>query len=164
MVLCLVDAKSLYIYVCNTYGVGCQLCRVLPKFWSRRRIKWSSRHAATFPPFRVGVQSMLSYMECYSSVTAASQSEPVSFAEHSSDVCNQIQAMVWRNSQRNFQVYSVKNISGHLGSLRKLYFRFQNDSSKMISECIYPRERRRRKWKSCYWMQNKVFIYFFIWI
>ena len=53
---------------------------------------------------RVGIQSMLSYMECFSSVTAASQSEPVSFAE----------AMVWRNSQRNFQVYSVKNICGHL--------------------------------------------------
>ena len=57
---------------------------------------------------------MLSYMECFSSVTAASQSEPVSFAERSNDVCNQIQAMVWRNSRRNFQVYSVKNISGHL--------------------------------------------------
>ena len=57
---------------------------------------------------------MLSYMECFSSVIAASQSEPVSFAECSSDVCNQIQAMVWRNSIRNFQVYSVKNISGHL--------------------------------------------------
>ena len=62
----------------------------------------------------VGIQSMLSYMECFSSVTAASQSEPVSFAERSSDICNQIQAMVWRNSQRNFQVYSVKNICGHL--------------------------------------------------
>ena len=57
---------------------------------------------------------MLSYMECFSSVTAASQSEPVLFAERSSDVCNQIQVMVWQNSRRNFQVYSVKNISGHL--------------------------------------------------
>ena len=37
---------------------------------------------------------MLSYMECFSSVTAASQSEPVSFADCSGDVCNQIQAMV----------------------------------------------------------------------
>ena len=53
-------------------------------------------------------------MECFSSVTAASQSEPVSFAERSSDVCNQIQAMVWQNSRRNFQVYSVENICGHL--------------------------------------------------
>ena len=36
---------------------------------------------------RVGIQSMLSYMECFSSVTAASQSEPVLFAERSIDVC-----------------------------------------------------------------------------
>ena len=41
-----------------------------------------------------GIQSMLSYnniiiMECFLSVTTASQSDPVSFAEHSSDVCNQ---------------------------------------------------------------------------
>ena len=80
---------------------------------------------------------MLSNMECFSSVTAASQSEPVSFAEHLTisspepayllvstkgnegsgyeiehliDVCEQIQAMVWRNPRRNSQVYSVKNI------------------------------------------------------
>ena len=57
---------------------------------------------------------MLSYMECFLSVTTAAQSEPVLFAECSSDVCNQIQAIVWRNSRRNFQVYSVKNISAHL--------------------------------------------------
>ena len=55
---------------------------------------------------------MLSCRECFSSVTAASQSEPVLFAEHSIDACQQIQAR--RNSQRNFQVYSVKNIFGHL--------------------------------------------------
>ena len=57
---------------------------------------------------------MLSDMECFSSVTAASQSEPVSFAERSINVYKQIQAMVWQNSRRNFQVYSVKNIFGHL--------------------------------------------------
>ena len=55
---------------------------------------------------------MLSYRECFSSVTTASQSEPVLLAEHSIDACQQIQ--VWRNSRRNFQVYSVKNIFGHL--------------------------------------------------
>ena len=53
---------------------------------------------------------MLSNMECFSSVTTALQSEPVSFAERSIDVCKQIQAIVWRNSRRNFQVYPVKNI------------------------------------------------------
>ena len=83
--------------------IGNRTFRVLPKFWSRRRIKWSSQ----------GIQSMLSYIECFSSVPAASQSEPVSFAERSSNICNQIQAMV-ANSRRNFQVYSVKNICGHL--------------------------------------------------
>ena len=57
---------------------------------------------------------MLSYMKCFLSVTAASQSEPVSFADCLGDICNQIQAMVWRNCRRNFQVYSVKNICGHL--------------------------------------------------
>ena len=41
---------------------------------------------------------MLSYMECFSSETAASQSEPVSFAERSSDLCNQIQEMVTKLS------------------------------------------------------------------
>ena len=55
---------------------------------------------------------MLSYMERFSSVTAASQSEPVLFAERSIDVCKQIQA--WRNSRQNFQVYSIKNTFGHL--------------------------------------------------
>ena len=53
---------------------------------------------------------MLSDVECFSLVTTPLQSEPVSFAERSIDVCKQIQAMVWRNSRRNFQVYSVKNI------------------------------------------------------
>ena len=57
---------------------------------------------------------MLSDMECFSAVTAASQSEPVSFADRAIDVCKQIQAMVWQNSRRNFQVYSVKKIFGHL--------------------------------------------------
>ena len=122
-------------------------------FLSTRRIKWSSRQRNFHHFARVGIQSMLSYMECFSSVTAALQSEPVSFAECSIDVCKQTQA--WRNSRRNFQVYSVKNIFWTLGSLRKTLF---------ISECIYPRESRRRKWKSCRWMQNKVLIYFFIWI
>ena len=37
---------------------------------------------------------MLSDMECFSLLTAASQSEPVSFAECSIDVCKQIQALV----------------------------------------------------------------------
>ena len=32
---------------------------------------------------------MLSNMECFLSVTAASQSEPLSFAERSTDVCKQ---------------------------------------------------------------------------
>ena len=36
-------------------------------------------------------------MDCFLSVTTASQSEPVLFAEHSIDVCKQIQA--WQNSQ-----------------------------------------------------------------
>ena len=48
----------------------------------------------TLPLFRhfarVGIQSMLSDMECFSSVTAASQSEPVSFAGRSIDICKQI--------------------------------------------------------------------------
>ena len=57
---------------------------------------------------------MLSDMECSTVVAAASQSEPVSFAERSIDVCKQMQAVVRRNSRRNFQVYSVKNIFGHL--------------------------------------------------
>ena len=43
-------------------------------------------------------------MECFSSVTATSQSEPVLFAERLVDVCEQIQA--WRNSRQNFQVYT----------------------------------------------------------
>ena len=66
-------------------------------------------------------------MECFSSVTAASQSEPVLFAERLVDVCEQIQA--WRNSRQNFQVYSFKNVLGHL-ALRKTF----------ISGCIYPRK------------------------
>ena len=41
---------------------------------------------------------MLSYMECFSSVTAASQSEPVLFPECLINVCKQIQA--WQNSRR----------------------------------------------------------------
>lgn len=40
-----------------------------------------------------------------------------------------------------------------LGSLKKTLF---------ISEYIYPRGSRRRKWKSCRWMQNKVFLYYYL--
>ena len=40
------------------------------------------------------------------------------------DVCKQIQtiqAMLWRNSQQNFQVYSLENLCGYLTLLGKLY-------------------------------------------
>ena len=50
--------------------------RALPKFLSRR-IKWISRQRNFRHFVRVGIQSVLSYMECFSSVTVASQSEPV---------------------------------------------------------------------------------------
>ena len=58
------------------------------------------------------------------------------------DVCKQIQmiqAMLWWNSQQDFQVYPLKNLCGYLALLGKLY----------TSEFIYPRESRRHKWKSC---------------
>ena len=45
---------------------------------------------------------------------------------------------------KNFQVYSLKNLCG-LGSFRKTLF---------TSEFIYPRESRRRKWKSWRWMRR----------
>ena len=49
---------------------------------------------------------MLSYIESFSSVIAASQSEPVLFAERSIDVCKQIQA--WRNSRRTLKFIQSK--------------------------------------------------------
>ena len=84
---------------------------------------------------------MLSYMECFLSVTAASQSEPVLFTECSID-----------SSVAKFST-KFSSLFRTLGSLRKTLF---------ISKCIYPRESRCCKWKSCCWMQNKVFVYLFL--
>ena len=95
---------------------------------------------------------MLSYMECFLLVTTASQSELVSFGEHlqpdSSDG-------VAKFSTKFSSLFSQKHL-WTLGSLIK--------ETLFISECIYPKESRRRKWKSYSWMQNEVFIFFIIWI
>ena len=74
-------------------------------------------------------------MHCLLLETAGLQSEPdrrstyAFYAFRSSiDVCKQIltiQAMLWRNSQQNFQVYSLKTICGYLTLLGKLNL-FQN--------------------------------------
>ena len=74
-------------------------------------------------------------MYCLLLETAGLQSEPdrrstyAFYAFRSSiDVCKQIltiQAMLWRNSQQNFQVYSLKTICGYLTLLGKLNL-FQN--------------------------------------
>ena len=84
--------------------------RVLPKFWSRRRIKWSSR----------GIQSMLSYMECFSLVTAASQSEPVFERRLQPDSSDGVAKFLTKLSS----LFSQKHL-WMLGSLRKLYL-FRN--------------------------------------
>ena len=74
-------------------------------------------------------------MHCLLLETAGLQSEPDRRSTYafcalrsSIDVCKQIltiQAMLWRNSQQNFQVYSLKTICGYLTLLGKLNL-FQN--------------------------------------
>ena len=68
---------------------------------------------------------MLSYMECFPSVTTASQSEPVSFAERSSDICKPDSSDgVAKFSTKLSRLFSQKHL-WTLGSLRKLYL-FRN--------------------------------------
>ena len=85
---------------------------------------------------------MLSYMECFSLVTTASQSEPVSSADVRATSATRFKRWCGEILDETFKFIQSKTFVD-TWLFKEILF---------ISECIYPRESRRRNWKSCRWM------------